>query len=116
MLVREYEIMTRSKRKTPKLAITCVESEKDDKRIAARRECARITSKLSVHAASEPDFDLSEFCRHPREGQWVFSKDGKYHAGSKLSADDIKRRGVMALCIPAQAVEEVFNWLLTPKS
>ena len=50
--------MTRSKRKTPRLAITCAESEKGDKRIAARRERARITSKLSVHAASEPDFDL----------------------------------------------------------
>jgi hypothetical protein len=77
--------MTRSKRKTPKLAITCAESEKDDKRIAARRERARITSKLSVHAASAPDFDLVE------HGHWVFAKDGKYYAGSNLSADSIKR-------------------------
>ena len=83
--------MTHSKRKTPKLAITGAESEKDDKRIAARRELARITSKLSVHAASEPDFDLFEHGEHPRTGHWVFAKDGKYYAGSKLSANDIKR-------------------------
>ena len=83
--------MTRSKRKTPKLAITCAESEKDDKRIAARRERARITSKLSVHATSEPDFDLFEHGEHPRTGHWVFAKDGKYYAGANLSADDIKR-------------------------
>jgi hypothetical protein len=83
--------MTRSKRKTPKLAITGAESEKDDKRIAARRERARITSKLSVHAASEPDFDLFEHGEHPRTGHWVFAKDGKYYAGANLSADDIKR-------------------------
>ena len=83
--------MTRSKRKTPKLAITGAESEKDDKRIAARRERARITSLLSVHAASEPDFDLAEHGEHPSHGHWVFAKDGKYYAGSNLSADSIKR-------------------------
>ena len=79
------------RRKTPKLAITCAESEKDDKRIAARRERARITSKLSVHAASEPDFDLVEHGDQPGHGHWVFAKDGKYYAGSNLSADNIKR-------------------------
>ena len=83
--------MTHSKRKTPKFPVTCSESEKDDKRLAARRERARITSKLSVHAASEPDFDLTEYRWHPREGQWVFAKDGKYYAGTNPSADDIKR-------------------------
>ena len=83
--------MARSKRKTPKLAITCAESEKDDKRIAARRERARITSKLSVHAAPEPDFDLVEHGEHRRHGHWVFAKDGKYYVGSNLSADDMKQ-------------------------
>jgi hypothetical protein len=84
------QTMARSKRKTPKLAITGAESEKDDKRIAAR-ERARITSKLSVHAASEPDFDLVEHGDHPSHGHWVFAKDGKYYTGSNLSADSIKR-------------------------
>ena len=83
--------LTHSKRKTPRLSITCAESEKDDKRLAARRERARNTSKLSVHAASEPDFDSFEHVEHPYHGHWVFAKDGKYYAGPNLSADDIKR-------------------------
>ena len=91
MSVREIEAMTRSARKTPKLSMTCAESVKDDKRLAARRERVRITSKLSVHAASEPDFDLTEHGDHPHHGHWVFAKDGKYYAGSNLSAYDIKR-------------------------
>jgi hypothetical protein len=85
------DTMSRSRRKTPKLAITCAESEKDDTRIAARRERARVTSRLSAHAASEPDFDLIEHGEHPSHGHWVFAKDGKYYAGPNLSADDIKQ-------------------------
>ena len=83
--------MARSTRRSHIFPLTNTETEKDDKRLAARRERTRVKAKLSAHTASKPDFDLSEFCRHPREGQWVFSKDGKYYAGSKLSTDDIKR-------------------------
>lgn len=83
--------MTHSTRKTHIFPRTNTETEKDDKRLAARRERARVKAKLSAHAASEPDFDLSEFRWHPREGQWVFAKDGKYYGGAVLSPDDKKR-------------------------
>jgi hypothetical protein len=83
--------MTHSKRKTPKFSMTNAASEKDDKRLAARRERVRITARLSAHAVAEPDFDLTEYRWHPREGQWVFAKDGKYYGGPTLSLDDQKR-------------------------
>jgi hypothetical protein len=91
MLEREREAMTHSTRRAYIFPLTNSESEKDDKRLGARRERARVKAKLSARAASEPDFDLSEFCWHPREGQWVFAKDGKYYGGTVLSPDDQKR-------------------------
>lgn len=83
--------MSRSRRKTPILPMTAAESEKDDKRIAARRERSRIVAHLTVPAAANEDFDIEAFAAHPRSGQWTFSKDGRYHAGSKPSPRDRKR-------------------------
>lgn len=82
--------MSHSKRKSPILPITNVKSEKDDKRLASRRERMRVTSLLSNHQAVDPDFDLSEYCWHPRRGQWVFGKDGKFYAGKDLLEQDLK--------------------------
>ena len=92
-------IMTRSSRKTHIFLRTNTETETDDKRLASRRERTRVKAKLSAHTAAEPDFDLSEFCWHPREGQWVFAKDGKYYGGAVLSPDVQKR---MRKCIYEQ--------------
>ena len=83
--------MTRSRRKTPVLPMTAAESEKDDKRIASRKERSRITAHLTVEAAADGEFDIEDFAAHPRSGQWTFSKDGRYHAGSKPSPQDQKR-------------------------
>jgi hypothetical protein len=83
--------MTRSRRKTPILPMTAAESEKDDKRIASRKERSRVTAGLTVQAAADGEFDFEEFGLHPRSGQWTFSKDGGYHAGSRPSPQDRKR-------------------------
>jgi hypothetical protein len=83
--------MTHSTRKNHIFPRTNTETEKDDKRLAARRERVRVTAKLSIHAAVEPDFDLDEFRWHPRAGQWVFGKDGKYYGGATLSPENQKR-------------------------
>ena len=69
--------MSRSRRKTPIMGITLAETEKSDKRIAARQERGRITRKLKPHVAADDDLDLTEFGQHPRNGHWIFSKDGK---------------------------------------
>ena len=83
--------MARSKRKSPIFPITSTTSEKDDKRLAARRERVRVTALLSTHQASVDDFELTDYCWHPRAGQWVFGKDGKYYGGRILHTHDVKR-------------------------
>ncbi len=83
--------MARSIRNSPIFPMTSTTSEKDDKRLAARRERVRVTALLSAHQASDYDFDLSDFNWHPRSGQWLFGKDGKYYGGIKLDEHDMKR-------------------------
>ena len=83
--------MTRSRRKTPILSMTNAESEKEDKRLAARRQRSLLTSNLRPNVALSEDFDLPGHGEHPRSGQWIFSKDGKHFRGPKLNTNDLKR-------------------------
>lgn len=61
--------MSNSKRKTPKVAITCAESEKENKRAANRKH--RRVSKIQVTQGNTPSKikELSDV--------WNFDKDGK---------------------------------------
>ena len=79
--------MSRSRRKTPILAMTSAGSEKDDKRLAARGESIRLTSQLRPHTAADEGFDLPEHRLHRRGGQWIFSKDGKHYLEIGHSAE-----------------------------
>ena len=82
--------MSRSRRKTPMLAITNAKSEKKDKGFAPRRRRSLLTSKFRPNVALSEDFDLPKQGDHPRSGQWTFAKDGKLFRGLKLNADDLK--------------------------
>jgi hypothetical protein len=46
-----------------------------------------LDDSLRPHLASDPDFDLTEFNEHPRSGQWVFGKDGKFYFADSVWID-----------------------------
>lgn len=71
--------MSRSKRKTPIMGITCAKSEKEDKRLANRAFRRRTRQALVVEM--EPPFS-----RHQVSNVWDFAKDGKQF----LSQETIK--------------------------
>jgi hypothetical protein len=65
--------MSRSRKKTPKLALSSSVSEKDDKRRyhRGRRHAAKAALKCD---SSEPPPETE----HRRSGTWNFAKDGKH--------------------------------------
>jgi hypothetical protein len=68
--------MSRSRRKTPKIAITTAHTEKADKVEAHRRR--RHATRIAVQAAVREGKDgVVTEAEHPRSGQWRFAKDGK---------------------------------------
>jgi hypothetical protein len=72
--------MSRSRRKTPKIAMTTALSEKADKVEAHRR--TRHAVKVAVQATAQQGEDaVVAESEHPRSGQWRFAKDGKRWVG-----------------------------------
>jgi hypothetical protein len=76
--------MSRSRRKTPKVAITSAHTEKADKVKAHRR--GRHATRIAVQAAAREGEDaVVADDEHPRSGQWQFAKDGKRWVGPGIS-------------------------------
>lgn len=67
-----YRIMSRSRRKTPRLAFSSSVSEKEDKSAANRQE------RHAVKAALNETLEVKVAkLQHKRSGGWNFAKDGK---------------------------------------
>ena len=64
--------MSRSRKKTPKLATSTSTSEKEDKRRYNREQRHAAKVKLTVTPETPPAPG-----EHPRSGTWNFAKDGK---------------------------------------
>lgn len=79
--------MSRSRRKTPKAAITSTESDKPWKQFASRRVRRWVDAHVNPQEATAADFDLVNYEEHPRSGQWTFGKDGKVWLGEASILD-----------------------------
>jgi hypothetical protein len=82
--------MSRSRRKTPKVGITNLPSEQDNKRLAARRSRRWIGTQLRPETAGVEDFDMPQEYEHHRQGQWTFGKDDKVWIGNSRWRDVAK--------------------------
>ena len=71
--------MSRSHRHKPIMGITNSKSEKDDKQRASMRERKKMKDRIKTHLAADEDFDVVNYAAHPRSGQWMFAKDGKFY-------------------------------------
>lgn len=77
--------MSRSKRKAPFFPRTTSVSEKDDKRLAHRKERAYARDALGQLDHEE---EIEPYTEHPRSGQWVFDKDGKTYDPASSKKND----------------------------
>ena len=82
--------MSRSRRQLPIMGITHAKSEKDDKQRAAMRERKKTKDKIKPQFAADEDFDVVNYSMHPRSGQRVFAKDGKFY-WSRVTAKDMRK-------------------------
>ena len=78
--------MSRSKRRTPKRAITTADSEKDDKVMAHRRERRLVREVLGKDSEAE-------VLPHKKEvsDPWSMQKDGKIFLGRKATPRDLRK-------------------------